>query len=100
MPSNHTVDIFLKKLKEDVLFGSVSLELIKYRKNALHGAVSGRGRCCPRCGRLFIAVNLYMITVWGPILCFSVSFFFFSHISSPVSNTDSLYLGRQQFEEQ
>lgn len=80
LPSNHTVDIFLKKLKEDILFGSVSLELIKYRKNALHRAVSGRGRCCPRCDRLFITVNLYMITVWGPILCLSVSFFFLTFL--------------------
>ena len=44
-----------------------------------------------------ITVNLHMITVWGSVLSLSLCF---AHISSPISITDSLYPGRQQFEEQ
>lgn len=44
-----------------------------------------------------ITVNRHRITLWGSVLSLSVCF---AHISSPISITDSLYPGRQQFEQQ
>ena len=44
-----------------------------------------------------ITVNLHMITLWGSVLSLG---FCFAHVSSPIFITDSLYPGRQQFEEQ
>lgn len=97
-------------MKEDIWFGSVSLDLIKYRQMHCMELLYS-GLCSPIKESVVlteygwfsqtlyknVTVNLHMITVWGPVLCLS---FCFSHIFVPISVTDSLYPVRQQSEEQ